>query len=99
MLPENSPPKYIIAEVKMNTKGNPNWKPKVDMKITSCGGSQMTDVWISSNLDLELGYLKSREIQKLGYESIVIGVSQNKPTIIQTLNKNGKIIKNNIQLL
>ncbi|MDM1043232.1 hypothetical protein HX004_02810 [Myroides sp. 1354] len=93
------PPKYIIAEVKMNTKGFSWWKPKLNRKVTSSGGSQMQDVWIDFNLDLEFGFVKSREIQKLGYERVLIGVSENNPMIIQTLDKNAKVVKTNIQMI
>ncbi|WP_413511562.1 hypothetical protein [Myroides odoratus] len=97
MLPENLPPKYILTEVKMNTKGNPNWKPKVDMKITSCGGSQMTDVWIRANLESEYSISKALSIYK-DYQGILIGVLQKNEMIIETLNKSAIVVKNIIKI-
>ncbi|MDM1046622.1 hypothetical protein HX004_17600 [Myroides sp. 1354] len=83
----------------MNTKGFSWWKPKLNRKVTSSGGSQMQDAWILFNLKQEFGLLKSREIRKLGYERILLGVSENNPMIIQTLDKNAKVVKSNIQII
>ncbi|MGS4346454.1 hypothetical protein ACKUSY_12840 [Myroides odoratus] len=80
----------------MNKKGHPWWKPKLDRKITSRGGSQMTRKWVLR--DLEYAVTKETRIDILsnGYESILIGVSKERPMIIESLDKNAKVIANNI---
>jgi hypothetical protein len=93
------PPKYIITEVKMNTKGDINWKPTVDTKVTKSGGSQMEDKWITHNLDLEFDFVLSRDIKKQGYERILVGVSKENNIIINTLDKNGKVISDNFKVV
>lgn len=59
----------------------------------------MQDVWILFNLDLEFGTIKALEIQALGYERVLIGVSKNNKVILQSLDKNGKPIANNIKVI
>ncbi len=90
------PPKYVITEVKMNTKGGSGWKPTVDKTVTKSGGKQMTDTWVNYNLDLEFGPVKAMEIQIEGYEKVLIGISKQDVPILHILDKDAKILKNNI---
>ncbi|MBK8442223.1 MAG: hypothetical protein IPL35_01910 [Sphingobacteriales bacterium] len=87
----NQPPKYVIVEVKMNTKENPKWNPKVDTAKTASGSSQMTDVWIDYNLDIEFGQAKALAIGA-DYIGVLIGVSKTYEPILKVLDKNAKPI-------
>lgn len=80
----------------MNTKRHPWWKPKLDRKITSSGGSQMTRKWILRDLEYAVTKEIRIDILKNGYESILIGVSKERPMIIESLDKDAKVIANNI---
>ena len=83
----------------MNTTGRITWKPTIDKTVTKSGGGQMTDPWIRYNLESEFGRLKAREIQKSGYERILVGVSKENDMILETLGETAKITKNIIEVV
>lgn len=56
----------------------------------------MTDTWVNYNLDLEFGPVKAMEIQIEGYEKVLIGISKQDVPILHILDKDAKILKNNI---
>lgn len=93
------PPKYVVAEVKMNTTGSRTWKPKVDTKVTASGGSQMTDNWIKFNLETSVSEDIFQDILIKGYDSLLIGISKENDVIFQTLNIKAKVVKNNINIV
>ncbi len=92
----NPPPKYVIAEVKMNTTESATWQPKVDTKITASGDSQMTTKWILNDLEYAVNKETRKDILKKGYESILIGVSKHRPMILKSLDENARIIPTKI---
>lgn len=92
------PPKYVVAEVKMNTTGSKTWKPKVSTKTTASGGSQMTSKWVEFNLRMEFDPILARSIYK-NHQKVLVGISKKYDIIIETLNKSGKTVKNNITIL
>lgn len=93
------PPKYVVAEVKMNTTGSRTWKPKVDTKVTASGGSQMTDNWIINNLRRSVGDDLIDDILIHGYERVLIGVAKENDIIFQTLDKTAKTVRTNINIV
>ncbi|WP_158961585.1 cytosolic protein [Myroides fluvii] len=92
-------PKYIIAEVKMNTKGFSWWKPKLNRKITSSGGSQMQDAWIRANLEGAVMEDVYQDILINGYESVLMGVSKDNKMILESLDRTAKKIRTNINIV
>ncbi|WP_430613612.1 hypothetical protein [Flavobacterium sp. JP2137] len=88
----NPPPKYIIAEVKTNTKGRKSWFPQLSRKKTASGDSQMTKKWIDHYLREFLSPETYEDILEKSYESILIGISKENPIIIKSLDKNARII-------
>lgn len=92
----NPPPKYVIAEVKMNTTGSKTWQPKVDTKKTGSGDSQMTTEWIEFNLPYFVTKKVQNEMIKNNYESILIGISNKNEVILKSLNENAKVTSNKI---
>lgn len=92
------PPKYIITEVKMNTKGYKGWKPTIDKTVTKSGGSQMTDKWIKFNLEEAVSEEVFQDILLNGYERILVGVSKENDMILETLDKTGKTTNNIINV-
>ena len=93
------PPKYIITEVKMNTTGRITWKPTIDKTVTKSGGSQMTDKWITYNLEDTVDKKVMREIIENGYERILVGVSKENDMILETLDETAKVTKNIIEIV
>ena len=93
------PPKCIIAEVKMNTKGFSWWKPKLNRKVTSSGGSQMQDAWIRANLEGAVMEDVYQDILINGYESVLMGVSKDNKMILESLDRTAKKIRTNINIV
>lgn len=91
------PPKYVIAEVKMNTTGRKAWKPTLDKTVTKSGGKQMSEVWIRQSLETEVTEEVFQDILMNGYDSILIGISKDAEPIMKMLDKTGKIIQKNIK--
>lgn len=70
------PPKYLINEVKANTKNSPIFNPINKLSKTKYGGKQMGRRWISQNIE-QLNFEISRDIRKFGYDPIITGVNMN----------------------
>lgn len=69
------PPKYIIVEVKHNSKGSAKWKPKLDKAITKSGASQMQDMWIEFYLRRDFSRELMRDVAKSS-ETYLAGVAK-----------------------
>ena len=70
------PPKYIISEVKANTKNKPLFNAINKLGITKYGGKQMSKKWINKNLE-NLDEALLRDIRKNKYDPIVCSVNMN----------------------
>ena len=81
--PPGPPPKYIISEVKANTKNNPLFNAINKLGKTKYGGKQMSENWILHNIE-ELDMKLYKDIIKNGFDPLVTGV--NMDGTIQSMN-------------
>ena len=85
------PPKYIISEVKANTKNKPIFNALNKLGKTKYGGKQMSKSWIRFNIN-KLSIDLRNDILINGYDPIVTGVNmdgtiQSMTVIDKSLNK------------
>lgn len=85
------PPKYVISEVKANTKNNPLFNAINKLNKTKYGGKQMSKSWIRYNINT-LDMRLRNDILLNGYDPIVTGINmdgtiQSMTVINKSLNK------------
>jgi predicted DNA-binding protein (MmcQ/YjbR family) len=87
----NPPPKYIVSEVKFNTKNKIKWKASISRDVTKSGASQMMEEWIEFNLFDSVDNATFDDIMKKGYSRVLTSLDKGK-VITQELNEVARII-------